>query len=248
MEVHHHSNSHSHSGKNWKQYFWEFLMLFLAVFCGFLAENQREHIVEHKRELQFVQSFANDLRLDIYELDSLIRKREERKKQIDSLSFILCSPDPDHYRTQAYFYARYLPRPYVFIPNDATIQQLKNSGNLRLIRKQEVADVILSYDRQFRFFETIRIREESLVLRIFNYLNDFFDPAVFDQMNVYDIEFKKPAGNPVLLTKDKKRIHDFLSEIHYLKTVNIGQIGWFQKQKQKAEFTLAFLQKEYHLK
>lgn len=36
MEVHHHA--HHEGKKNWKSYFWEFLMLFLAVFCGFLAE------------------------------------------------------------------------------------------------------------------------------------------------------------------------------------------------------------------
>jgi hypothetical protein len=34
MEVHHHTHA-SHGKKNWKSYFWEFLMLFLAVFCGF---------------------------------------------------------------------------------------------------------------------------------------------------------------------------------------------------------------------
>ena len=40
MEVHHHSHT---ARKNWTHYFWEFLMLFLAVFCRFIAENQREH-------------------------------------------------------------------------------------------------------------------------------------------------------------------------------------------------------------
>ena len=30
--------------KNWKSYFKEFFMLFLAVFCGFLAENYRESL------------------------------------------------------------------------------------------------------------------------------------------------------------------------------------------------------------
>ena len=38
MEVHHHTHPDSHRGhekKSWKSYFWEFLMLFLAVFCGF---------------------------------------------------------------------------------------------------------------------------------------------------------------------------------------------------------------------
>jgi hypothetical protein len=36
MEVHHHG--HVHADKKWKEYFFQFLMLFLAVFCGFLAE------------------------------------------------------------------------------------------------------------------------------------------------------------------------------------------------------------------
>ena len=34
MEVHHHAH-HQHEKKTWKSYFWEFFMLFLAVFCGF---------------------------------------------------------------------------------------------------------------------------------------------------------------------------------------------------------------------
>jgi hypothetical protein len=42
MEVHHHAHT---ARKKWTHYFWEFFMLFLAVFCGFLAENQREHYI-----------------------------------------------------------------------------------------------------------------------------------------------------------------------------------------------------------
>ena len=54
MEVH----AHTHTPrKKWTHYFWEFLMLFLAVFCGFLAENQREHFIEHRREKEYHESF-----------------------------------------------------------------------------------------------------------------------------------------------------------------------------------------------
>jgi hypothetical protein len=54
MEVHHHSHlasgeTHT-SRKKWTHYFWEFLMLFLAVFCGFLAEYQLEHKIERDKE------------------------------------------------------------------------------------------------------------------------------------------------------------------------------------------------------
>ena len=53
MEVH----AHTHTArKKWTHYFWEFLMLFFAVFCGFLAENQREHLIEHKREKVYMVS------------------------------------------------------------------------------------------------------------------------------------------------------------------------------------------------
>ncbi len=245
MEVHAHT--HHQTGKRWKEHFWEFVMLFLAVFCGFLAENFREHTVENKRELQFVRSYTKDLQKDIYQLDSLIKKRTERKLQIDSLNFILRTPDPDVYGSQLYLYARYLPRPYLYVPNDATIEQLKSSGNLRIIRKLKVRDTMLSYDQQFRIMENIRIREDLLVQRIFNLLNELFDPAVFDEMNVYDIEFVPPAGNPHLLTKDKKILQQFLSEIHYLKTVNLGSIGWFKKRKTTAENILQFINKEYGL-
>jgi len=57
MEVH----THSHTpGKKWTHYFWEFFMMFLAVFCGFLAENQREHIVEGNRAKEYAALLIQD--------------------------------------------------------------------------------------------------------------------------------------------------------------------------------------------
>src|SRR6478752_5293011 len=62
MEVHHHP--HSHGKKNFKTYLWEFVMLFLAVFCGFLAEYYLEHRIEKERGNQFIESFYEDLKTD----------------------------------------------------------------------------------------------------------------------------------------------------------------------------------------
>jgi hypothetical protein len=52
MEVHHHG--HVHHQKKWKEYVFQFFMLFLAVFCGFLAEYQLEHIIEHSKEKEYI--------------------------------------------------------------------------------------------------------------------------------------------------------------------------------------------------
>ena len=61
MEVH----AHTHTArKKWTHYFWEFLMLFLAVFCGFLAEYQLEHKIETDREKNLYNSMYEDLKMD----------------------------------------------------------------------------------------------------------------------------------------------------------------------------------------
>jgi hypothetical protein len=45
MEVHHHPHVEK---KNFKEYLLEFMMIFLAVTLGFIAENIREHFAETK--------------------------------------------------------------------------------------------------------------------------------------------------------------------------------------------------------
>src|SRR4026208_134297 len=89
MEVHHHSHT---SRKKWTHYLWEFLMLFLAVFCGFLAENQREHMIENHRAKGLVSALLNDLQHDTAQLNMLITGRKEKKILLDSLEAILQNP------------------------------------------------------------------------------------------------------------------------------------------------------------
>jgi len=48
-EAHHHPDI-LHKPKTWKEYILEFLMIFLAVTLGFVAENFREYLGEEQRE------------------------------------------------------------------------------------------------------------------------------------------------------------------------------------------------------
>src|SRR6185503_12148234 len=146
MEVH----AHTHTPrKKWTHYFWEFLMLFLAVFCGFLAENQREHMIEHKREKQFIVTMLEDLKSDTFQLTQNIMYRKTREIMCDSL--IVYLSDYKNKGNGIYYYARNLSRPQYFSPNDRTLQQLKNSGSLRLIRNLPASDSIMAYDQQLRY-------------------------------------------------------------------------------------------------
>src|ERR1700686_354541 len=63
MEVHHHPDLR-HRRKRWKEYFLEFLMIFLAVTLGFFAESYRESLGDKKKEKGYIRSMIEDLKND----------------------------------------------------------------------------------------------------------------------------------------------------------------------------------------
>ncbi len=143
MEVHHHSHT---SRKKWTHYFWEFLMLFLAVFCGFLAENQREHIVEHKRAKEYAKSLLNDLREDTGELRRGIHQTKFIMSSIDSLVSMTSSLKTNETVPGIfYYYSKFMFNAFRIDWSKSTIDQLIQSGNLRYFRNKDLVAAINFY-------------------------------------------------------------------------------------------------------
>src|SRR4030095_7962627 len=188
MEVHHHSHTadcNSHRGrKKWSHYFWEFFMLFLAVTLGFFVENQREHMVEHQREKQYMRSMVEDLKSDTAALNRIIRLRTNRIKILDSLSFLLNESVNTAHLSDLYYLSRMCRRTALvrFINNDRTIQQLKSSGGLRLIRKQNVSDSIAVYDSYVKRLEKVEQGEYESIRDMIPYSYKIFDGRIYDKM------------------------------------------------------------------
>ncbi len=93
MEVHHHTHP-AHGKKNWKSYFWEFLMLFLAVFCGFLAEYKLEQTIERHREKEYMQLMVEDLKKDTANINTMVAGNRILITGLDSLLDLLSNPQP----------------------------------------------------------------------------------------------------------------------------------------------------------
>ena len=244
MDVH----AHTHTPrKKWRHYFWEFLMLFLAVFCGFLAEYKLEHTIEHNREKQFITTLIEDLKSDTAQLRQVIAYKMRREKMVDSLIMYLSSPDREKHGSDIYYYARNLTRPQYFFPNDRTIQQLKNSGSLRLIRNLAISDSIMYYDQQVRYLLTLNEDERSIRDNFREVIETVFDGKVFysqiDSINFSN--YNKPDGNPPLFLTDAISINKVVSGAQYLKSVTRGIRDRQERIKNAAEQLLLFLQKEY---
>lgn len=139
--------------RNWKSYFKEFFMLFLAVFCGFLAENYRESLSANKIEKEYILSLIEDLKTDSTNLSAYISFRKEKSVLMDSLAEMMLSENRVLLGNQIYFLARQVFNEQAFFYSDGTIQQLKNAGNLRLLRKRNVVNALLTYEKKVKVLE-----------------------------------------------------------------------------------------------
>ena len=249
MEVHHHSHT---PRKKWSHYFWEFFMLFFAVFCGMLAEYKLEHIIEHQREKKYIRSLIKDVELDIASLQRSYATKILQISYFDSLKNLLKDGYKNHLN-DVYFYARHITRyggAGGFQYHDRTIQQLKNAGNLRLIRNQKAADSITVYDN-----EKIKIllaqQEGETELRKYishNLAGKVFDPFAWHDMTDSTGTISRPVNNPSLLTNDPALLNEFSFKVVTLKGNLAATNRVIAATIISAKNLIELLKEEYHLK
>lgn len=223
-------------------------MLFLAVFCGFLAEYQLEQTIERHREKEIVVSLIEDLKTDTALLGSQFNALKNSKNIYDSLVILLSSPGIKEKSDELYYYGRW-PFRFSFIRyTDRTIQQLKNAGSYRLIKKAIVSDSILKY---YSNLERLYNLQDQIYERLEEYIvssREVFDPLVFESM-VDDVtnSITKPSGNPPLLTYEQKPLLKLVSIIHNLKSGNRSIRRDILSRYNEANSLIRFLKSEYHL-
>jgi hypothetical protein len=128
MEVHHHPDIH-HKPKKWKEYFLEFLMIFLAVTLGFFAENFREHRVEREKERHIIESLAQCLASDTIQLEKVINQTTQNIVHLDNFNK-LKNADLTNLRNRKELILEGLQgtgTDLFFKTNDGALQQLKSS-------------------------------------------------------------------------------------------------------------------------
>ena len=245
MEVH----AHSHTArKKWTHYLWEFLMLFLAVFCGFLAEYKLEHVIEHQREKQYIQSLVADLKSDQQVLSQHIVHVNTGISMMDSVINILNTPlQIANNTSQLYYLARLAPRLKPLSTNTRTFEQLKNSGNFRLIRDLNTSNKIMTYYEKFPLVRLLESVNETEFTEYKKVAAKIFDPAVFLSSEGKNDEIKRVSYNPSLRTTDKELLQELSIFAVYMHGTKKGILGNDEALKTAGAELIEYLQKEYHL-
>ena len=247
MEVHHHPNLH-HKPKKWKEYFLEFLMIFLAVTMGFIAESYREHVSDQTKEKEYIQSLIEDLKGDQNILSQHIIHVKSGLSMMDSMITLLNTPSLITDNTgKLYYFARLAPRLNPLSINNRTLEQLKNSGNFRLIRNLSISNKIITYYEKLSLIHLLESVNETEFNEYKIVAAKIFDPNVLLRMEGNNSEIKRIIENPPLRTTDNELLQELSVFSVYMHGTKKGIIGTDDELKIEGADLIIYLQKEYHL-
>ncbi|HMJ46730.1 MAG TPA: hypothetical protein VK498_05340, partial [Ferruginibacter sp.] len=252
MEVHH--PHHVKHKKKWGEYLLEFFMLFLAVFLGFLAENRREHMIEKERAEHYAKSLYQDMVRDTANLGAAINVTQDIAFKIDTLRTLCNNKEIADVKGGAiYYYSRFAFRHWYFNANDATIEQLKNSGSLRYFANYELEDAIGKYDQSVRWLnDIIKTDHENLNIGM-PFRFQLLYASIIDSVFSYTIP--RPLINDFLQRNQPMVTYDKTKWTEYLnftamrgaglkRMVAVGYLPALDNARQ----IISLLKKEYHLK
>ena len=247
MEVH----AHAHTArKKWTHYFWEFLMLFLAVFCGFLAENQREHMVEHRREKEYMRSLTEDLQTDTANINSAILLGEVIRTRNEILIAFINKEQVMDSVEKLYQLNISVNKAIGVDFEDRTSSQLKNGGNMRLVRNKMVSDTIRGYWESVKVLDYISNRLDEIRMKATDVSARLFHNKYIIYADPYNLS--QPAISILpgakLITKDPELLAFYSNwRQNALITLN-NYITNMKEIKNSAVSLIALIKKEYHLK
>jgi hypothetical protein len=257
MEVHHHPQLH-HKPKPWKEYFLEFIMIFLAVTLGFFAESFREHLVENKKEKEIISALFSDLEKDTANLNNIIyRYMPEHSSREDSAAFYIDNlPIKENERkitlalinaTNWNFYS----------PPQVSLEILKNAGTFNLVKDEHIKAEIVNFNGLINTYSNYsqftlaaehaidtatagiirRAPLRSIINMVYNKTN-----AQYGSITDSDL----PPGS-LLKTYNKDRFLNFIVKMDAMDYLLHDLLGLYQQILKQEIILLDALQKEYHL-
>ena len=247
MEVHHHPHVEK---KNFKEYFLEFVMIFLAVTLGFIAENIRENIVNHEKEKHYIENIIADLKTDTanitlsVHLQNLLLKKMDGVLKIPIEKLDDLSMQDTLYKNLVPFYAS----SWIFVQNNNTVTQLKNAGGFNVFTDQKAVDSISAV--YYYYDSWIKINTD-LYIKSNEKTNDIATQLVRLPESILSFDdtthILTPVDNKIVIQHNVILFEQMYSNIRFQKGELIVCIETEEEYFRKVERLLKLLQSEYDL-
>lgn len=243
MEVHHHPQL-DHKPKPWKEYLLEGMMIFLAVFMGFIAENIRENISNNDHVHILAGQLVKDLKTDTAQLDSVIISTALTIQKNDTLFKLLQQPlaTADTKKIQNLIGDSYRIHP--FHPSLGTITAIKNQLQLKQFEESEIAKYMADYEAENEAISKSVDIEVSILQKD---LEPFFK-AHFTPANIYNYMKNGTVLDSRMRNITQNDLDGLSVDIVMAKTLNESSLGHLEKAREKAVRMIQYVDRQFEPK
>jgi len=257
MEIHHHPDLH-HKTKPWKEYFLEFIMIFIAVTLGFFAESFREHLVENRKEREVINVLYKEIKKDTANLNVIIyRYMPEHEAWEDSAEIYVTSlPIKDNEKKVAKALVNATNWNF-YSPPQVALEVLKSSGTFNLLKNETLKAEIISFNELVNIYVNYsqftlaaehamdtatsgiikRQALRALIAKVYQKTNAQYGSITDDDI---------PAII-TLKTYDKNVYSNYIKKLDAMDYLLNDLLGLYKKILKEENSLLDILNKEYHL-
>ena len=242
MEVHHHASGH-HEDKTFKDYFLEFLMIFLAVSLGFLAENLREYITDKNHVTELAGQLKEDLINDTTHLTRLIAFQQLQVKRADSLFDILVHAPSSLDAKNLQDMIVNCERIDFFYPSTGAISTIKKDLHLRKFVRNKIAMHIDLYEKDVSLLEKFEARDIDYMGKYLeNFISRHFTPE-----NAAAAVTRSPVINGNMRDVTTADLVQLSVDINLIKAYNLRLISLYQRVKEDGRQFIQHINTTYNL-
>jgi len=234
------------TGKYLKYAIGEIMLVVIGILIALQINNWNEKKAELKVELVYMQNILEDLKADTIIYSDYLENNYMIYTLIDSITLHLKSPERKNHIDKLTFWTRMLTTQWTPIhPVKRTYEQMKSSGQLRLIKNQKVAYDISFYYNSLFLLDTYN---EAGLIWISDYaksMGRIFDGEVL--LNILKERKEQNTGADALLTEDKVILNELITSAQYFYgSLKLSEdIG--KEKSAIAKNLIELIQKEYQL-
>lgn len=203
-----------------KEYFLQFFLLFLAIILGAIGENYREQytseVVERNMERETLQAMANDLNMDVINLEKSIKHKTDKEILAKKLIKSINEKDVFNHTKDIYYNARVMTTREVFSASEGAVTQLQNSGGYSMIKSKKIIEQINKYHYLKEKIYKLNDTEEHILIQYRIAASKIFNAEIFsnmlnaDEYKNYKYSIKPLEKNIALFSNNPALINEFV--------------------------------------
>ncbi|MBS1620000.1 MAG: hypothetical protein JST10_04865 [Bacteroidetes bacterium] len=243
MEVHHHPHVEK---KNFKDYFLEFLMIFLAVTLGFIAENIREHYHEKNIAEELLKGYKAELINQQSIFANVEKEFAEKLTYCDSAKQIIYNGEENRKLNTLENLFYHISGLNIPSTNTSAYDQIVSSGSLRYITNTNLLNLMGQYRAEI---EKNKNYNASITQAVLN-----MEPEISKIQDLHNLlhedSIKAPDGSGYIfpikpfgsMTSEQRGVMVWYYELFYVQTYSNLQAT--RKMKQSNQELTDLVEKE----